>query len=202
MAPSRNASQEPTCRPLQNSASSMAAPAKAASATSSPAGSAPNSSGGILLRSASSIRWTASIRLTGTRSLPPPTLSWWSLPEYNHSFPAPLKAIIDAAKSEWEAKPVAFVSYGGISGGLRAVEQLRGVFAELHAVGIRDQVSFAFARSAFDPAGKPRDGEAVGQAFDVMFDRLSWWAEALSSARAERPYREKRPDARPAQQEA
>jgi NAD(P)H-dependent FMN reductase len=123
-------------------------------------------------------------------------------PEYNHSFPAPLKAIIDAAKSEWEAKPVAFVSYGGISGGLRAVEQLRGVFAELHAVGIRDQVSFAFARSAFDPGGKPRDSEAVGQAFDVMFDRLSWWAEALSSARAKRPYREKRPDAGPARQEA
>ena len=123
-------------------------------------------------------------------------------PEYNHSFPAPLKAIIDAAKSEWEAKPVAFVSYGGISGGLRAVEQLRGVFAELHAVGIRDQVSFAFARSAFDSTGRPKDGEGVGQAFDVMVDRLSWWAETLSSARAQRPYREKGPDRRPKRQDA
>jgi hypothetical protein len=41
----------------------------------------------------------------------------------------------------------------------------------------------------------------VDQAFDVMFDRLSWWTEALSSACAKRPYREKRPNARPAQQE-
>ncbi|MGH9095600.1 MAG: NADPH-dependent FMN reductase, partial [Acidimicrobiales bacterium] len=38
------------------------------------------------------------------------------------------------AHSEWQAKPVAFVSYGGMAGGLRAVEQLRQVCAELHAV--------------------------------------------------------------------
>ena len=63
-------------------------------------------------------------------------------PEYNHGYPAPLKALIDSSGAEWHAKPVAFVSYGGVSGGLRAVEQLRLVFAELHAVTIRDSVSF------------------------------------------------------------
>lgn len=46
-------------------------------------------------------------------------------PEYNHSFPAPLKAMIDGHVVQWRAKPVAFVSYGGISGGLRAVEHTR-----------------------------------------------------------------------------
>ena len=46
-------------------------------------------------------------------------------PEYNHSFPAPLKNAIDWAFRQWQAKPVAFVSYGGLAGGLRAVEQLR-----------------------------------------------------------------------------
>jgi NAD(P)H-dependent FMN reductase len=57
-------------------------------------------------------------------------------PEYNHGYPAALKFLIDSFKAPWRAKPVAFVSYGGISGGLRAVEQLRLVFAELHAVAI------------------------------------------------------------------
>ncbi len=38
---------------------------------------------------------------------------------------------------------MAFVPYGGVSGGLRAVEQLRLVFAELHAVTMRDGVSLA-----------------------------------------------------------
>src|SRR5258707_15119382 len=41
-------------------------------------------------------------------------------PEYNHGYPAPLKHAIDLAHREWRAKSVGFVSYGGISGGLRA----------------------------------------------------------------------------------
>ena len=44
-------------------------------------------------------------------------------PEFNHGYPAVLKDVIDAVYGEWQAKPVAFVCYGGISGGLRAVEQ-------------------------------------------------------------------------------
>ncbi len=66
-------------------------------------------------------------------------------PEYNHSFPGPLKAAIDRHVTPWQAKPVGFVSYGGISGGLRAVEHLRQVFAELHAVTVRETVSFIWA---------------------------------------------------------
>ncbi len=34
-------------------------------------------------------------------------------PEYNHSYPASLKAAIDWHFTQWTAKPVAFVSYGG-----------------------------------------------------------------------------------------
>ncbi len=111
-------------------------------------------------------------------------------PEYNHSFPAPLKELIDAAKAEWEAKPVAFVSYGGTSGGLRAVEHLRGVFAELHAVGIRDSVSFANAWEQFDGQGRllhPKQAEA---SMRLMLGRLVWWSLALREARAARPYGE------------
>src|SRR2546426_3347523 len=63
-------------------------------------------------------------------------------PEYNHSFPAPLKNAIDWHFKEWQAKPVGFVSYGGISGGVRGVEQLRQGFAELHAVTGSDTGSF------------------------------------------------------------
>ena len=44
-------------------------------------------------------------------------------PEYNHGYPAALKFLIDAVHAEWRVKPVAFVSYGGISGGLRAVDR-------------------------------------------------------------------------------
>jgi len=75
-------------------------------------------------------------------------------PEYDHGYPAALKFLIDSIYDPWQAKPVAFVSYGGISGGLRAVEQLRLVFAELHAVAIRDSVSFANVWAQFDADGE------------------------------------------------
>jgi len=52
-------------------------------------------------------------------------------PEYNHGYPGPLKTAIDSVGREWHAKPVGFVCYGGLSGGLRAVEQLRIVFASV-----------------------------------------------------------------------
>lgn len=104
-------------------------------------------------------------------------------PEYNHSYPAPLKALIDTAKREWHAKPVAFISYGGISGGIRAVEHLRGVFAELHAVGIRDGVSFANVWNLFDEEGGLKDPDGAAQAMGTMLARLTWWASALSYAR-------------------
>lgn len=109
-------------------------------------------------------------------------------PEYNHSFAAPLKFLIDLVKREWEAKPVAFVSYGGLSGGLRAVEQLRLVFAELHAVTVRDTVSFINASTRFDRHGELRDGEEAEKAMTLMLNRVGWWAQSLRQARDRVPY--------------
>ena len=109
-------------------------------------------------------------------------------PEYNHGYPAPLKSLIDSVGAEWHAKPVAFVSYGGVSGGLRAVEQLRQVFAELHTVTIRDAVSFAGAWEQFDEAGNLISPERHQRAMAAMLSRLHWWAVALRAARLETPY--------------
>ncbi|HUN85397.1 MAG TPA: NAD(P)H-dependent oxidoreductase [Terracidiphilus sp.] len=109
-------------------------------------------------------------------------------PEYNHGYPAPLKALIDSVGAEWHAKPVAFVSYGGASGGLRAVEQLRLVFAELHAVSVRDSVSFAGAWEQFDSSGALRNPERAQRSMQTMLARLRWWAQALRTARATTPY--------------
>lgn len=109
-------------------------------------------------------------------------------PEYNHSFPASLKNVIDWYGKEWQAKPVGFVSYGGLSGGLRAIEQLRVVFAELHAVTVRDTVSFHGAHSQFDEKGDPSSPAECNAAAKVLTDQLVWWARALRDARAVRPY--------------
>lgn len=111
------------------------------------------------------------------------------VPEYNHSFPAPLKTAIDCFRKEWQAKPVGFVSYGGMSGGLRAVEQLRQVFAELHAVTVRDCVSFHNVWNHIGPEGRfPVEPDGCDRAAKTMLDQLAWWARALREAKQRAPY--------------
>jgi NAD(P)H-dependent FMN reductase len=110
-------------------------------------------------------------------------------PEYNHSFPAVLKNAIDLFRDEWRAKPVGFVSYGGQGGGLRAVEQLRLVFAELHAMSVRDSVSFHGAAAVFDD-GRPIDPVISHSAAANLLEQLEWWGSALRAAREARPYDE------------
>lgn len=106
-------------------------------------------------------------------------------PEYNHSFPAPLKTIIDAARQEWYAKPVAFVSYSGsTSGGVRAVEHLRDVFASLHAVSVREQVAVTrIHRRATDEFGNFVDLSSAEAPFRNMMRRLIWWTDVLRLGR-------------------
>ena len=110
------------------------------------------------------------------------------VPEYNHGYPAALKFVIDSVQAHWQAKPVAFVAYGGHSGGVRAAEQLRQVFSGLHAVPVRDGVYFAQAWDRFDPAGIPRDADASERAARRMLDQLAWHGHALRQARAAWPY--------------
>lgn len=104
-------------------------------------------------------------------------------PEYNHSFPGPLKTAIDNVYNEWRGLPIGFVSYGGRSGGLRAVEALRGVLAELHALTVRETVSLPNAWDLFGEDGQPLDPNLRVGAVDRMLNQLKWWAGAVSAGR-------------------
>ncbi|GAA3080879.1 NAD(P)H-dependent FMN reductase [Kribbella aluminosa] len=104
--------------------------------------------------------------------------------EYNHAYPGDVKTAIDAVRRPWYAKPVGFVVYGGRSGGLRAAEQLRLVFGELHAVTIRD--SLGFREEDFED-GEPVD-PTTSTAAAALLRQLAWWARSLRDARASTPY--------------
>ncbi|MEY9926440.1 NAD(P)H-dependent FMN reductase [Catenulispora sp. GP43] len=107
-------------------------------------------------------------------------------PEYNHSFPAVLKNAIDWYHGEWSRKPVAFVSYGGVSGGLRAVQQLRHVFIELSAVPIRDTISFTEFWTQFaEDQSWPRPSDNRDKAVEGLLDQLIWTARTLRAGRRE-----------------
>lgn len=105
-------------------------------------------------------------------------------PEYNHSFPAPLKTALDWYFDEWHAKPVTFVSYGRETGGHLAVAQLRQIFIELRAVPIRETVSLPNYWDLFAPdGGWPRAGADCELAAKTTLDQLIWWAKALRTGR-------------------
>ncbi|WP_204946150.1 NADPH-dependent FMN reductase [Micromonospora luteifusca] len=105
-------------------------------------------------------------------------------PEYNHSFPAPLKQAIDYAYDEWQAKPVGFVSYGCRSTGRHAVDHLRTVFTALHAMTVRDVVGIDLL--AGEPT--PQCTDELRRDASVLLDQLRWWGLALRGGRAARPY--------------
>jgi len=105
------------------------------------------------------------------------------VPEYNHGYPAALKNALDHLFHEWRRKPIGFVSYGGLSGGVRAVEQLRQVAVELAMVPVRSQVAIPRIWSALSDEGELR--EPPLQAAHALLDEMVWWAAGLHSLRAQ-----------------
>ncbi len=102
-------------------------------------------------------------------------------PEYNHSTSGVLKNAIDFLYGEWNNKVAGFVSYGS-AGGVRAVEHLRLVMAELQVATVRAQAWFSLMTdfenySVFKPAaGKEKMVAAV-------LDQVVLWGQALRSTR-------------------
>jgi NAD(P)H-dependent FMN reductase len=93
-------------------------------------------------------------------------------PEYNHGYPAVLKNALDWVGREWGDKPVAFVSYGNITGGSRSVEQLRQVANELGLVQVANAIYFpGIAGGAFDETGQPSHAGANDN-LKAMFGEL------------------------------
>lgn len=103
-------------------------------------------------------------------------------PEYNHGYPAGLKNAMDYTYAGWNRKPVAFVSYGGSSGGVRAVQQLRQVAVELQLAPLREEVNIPFVSRALDEQGAPRE-DFHRRRLETLLIELRWWAETLRSGR-------------------
>jgi NAD(P)H-dependent FMN reductase len=103
----------------------------------------------------------------------------WLTPEYNHSFTSATKNAVDYLHGEIRRKPMAVCGLsGGGLGGARAVEQLKLVLIELHAVTIRDSVYFSDARNIFDATGALQRPEYVGR-IDDMLAELIWYTQVL-----------------------
>jgi NAD(P)H-dependent FMN reductase len=74
------------------------------------------------------------------------------------------------------------VSYGGVSGGIRAVQQLRQIAVELQLAPLREEVNIPLLFRPLDESGRPSDPFFTTKA-DALLDSLTWWARALAEAR-------------------
>lgn len=103
------------------------------------------------------------------------------VPEYNHSFPGALKNAIDYLFAEWNDKAAAFVGYG-LHGGVRAIEQLRLVMAELKVADVRTQVALSLFTD-FEDMSRLAPGPHQEPTAERMFGELVAWAGALRALR-------------------
>ena len=106
-------------------------------------------------------------------------------PEYNHGTSSVLKNALDWVYQEWNNKPVAFVSYGGV-GGARAVEQLRLNVVELQMSPIRAAVHIPGEQYFQVLFGKMDAKELFASLADqakAVITQLLWWTRALKNAR-------------------
>src|SRR5215210_2222253 len=105
------------------------------------------------------------------------------LGEYNFGFPAPIKNAIDYLFNEWKYKPVAFVSYGGVSGGLRSTQMLKQVVTALNMMPVVDQVNIPFFAKLIDDKGTFMPNETITKSAEAMLTELERWSDALKAMR-------------------
>ncbi|HYG83836.1 MAG TPA: NAD(P)H-dependent oxidoreductase [Verrucomicrobiae bacterium] len=106
-------------------------------------------------------------------------------PEYNHSFPAPLKNAIDYLWKEWNHKPVSFVSYGSSAGGVRAVEHLRGVAVQVKLFALFEHVLIPNYWTQVNEAGDFTPDDKQNADLNKALEEITFWAEKLKAIRTD-----------------
>lgn len=104
-------------------------------------------------------------------------------PEYNYSFPATLKNALDYLYKEWNYKPIGFVSYGGLSGGTRAVQMLKQVVTAQKMMPVPESVNIPHFLKNMDEQGKFNGDPGLDKSANDMLAELTKWATALQPLR-------------------
>jgi len=112
-------------------------------------------------------------------------------PEYDYSLPASLLNAMQTLSVEWTYKPLALVTYGGISGGLRSAQTIRTVASNLGMYVVNPAVAIPFVAQHLDEGTFVARESMERNATDI-FVELERVSDAFSGLRAERRSHEKK----------
>jgi NAD(P)H-dependent FMN reductase len=106
------------------------------------------------------------------------------IPEYNYGMPPSLLNALTFLSREWAYKPCAFVSYGGLSGGTRAVQFSKQIVTTLKMMPMVEGVAIPMVfgmlsqdKQTFTP------NELITTSALQTLDELAKWAPALKTMR-------------------
>ena len=103
-------------------------------------------------------------------------------PEYNFGPTPALTNALTYVYNEWGYKPASFVSYGGVSGGIRGVQATKLTLTTLRMVPIMETVTIPFfAECIEDGVFHPKDIHE--ESADALLKELHRWAVSLKAMR-------------------
>lgn len=104
-------------------------------------------------------------------------------PEYNYFAPPSFVNAVNYLFHEWNYKPASFVSYGGMSGGVRAVQSEKSLLTTVKVMPIPEQVALPMVGQQID-AEKVFTANAGNElAATATLNELVRWATALKTLR-------------------
>jgi len=100
-------------------------------------------------------------------------------PEYNGSFPASLKNVIDLMTDDWKGRPVSIcTASGGAFAGTQVMVELVFPLWKIKTWVVPSSMQVPKVQEAFDEAGNPADAEGWAKRTKVFLDDLGWAIEA------------------------
>src|SRR5690554_864549 len=104
-------------------------------------------------------------------------------PEYNYCPPPAFVNALNYVYKEWNYKPCGFVSYGGLSGGMRAVQMEKQLVTTLKMMPMVEGVAIPMVGALLDDAQVFTSNALIDDSAKAMLAELHKWAVALKTMR-------------------
>ena len=120
-------------------------------------------------------RWSASVAAADAYA--------FVMPEYNFCPPPSFVNAVNYVYHEWTYKPAGIVSYGGISGGLRAAQAAKSLLTSVRIMPLPESVPIPTASKLLDEDRRFLANELHEASLKLMLDELVKWSDALKALR-------------------